>query len=262
MPSPESVGTVAAQTFAREPEIIKFLSDEFGPYPFKTAGGIVDDGEVAFAIETQTRPVYARVYFKDPAIAASAVIHEMAHQWFGNSVRLARWQDIWLNEGFAVYAEWLWSEHEGGLTPQAYFDDLTTTIAPDDPWWQLAIGNPGTADLFDGQVYDRGALTLHALRLRVGDAAFFRILKTWTRTKAGQAVTTPMFIALAEQISHQDLDAFFDAWLYTAGYPADAIAAARHAAPSAARADTAARSTAAAPRPGAGHRAGLAVVPR
>ena len=224
---PESVGTVAAQTFAREPEIIKFLSDEFGPYPFKTAGGIVDDGEVAFAIETQTRPVYARVYFKDPAIAADAVIHEMAHQWFGNSVRLARWQDLWLNEGFAVYAEWLWSEHEGGLTPQAYFDDLTTTIAPDDPWWQLAIGDPGTADLFDGQVYDRGALTLHALRLRVGDTAFFRILKTWTRTKAGQAVTTPQFIALAEKISHQDLDAFFDAWLYTAGYPADAIAAAR-----------------------------------
>ena len=88
-------------------------------------------------------------------------------------MRLARSQDIWLNEGFAVYAEWLWSEHEGGLTPQAYFDDLTTTIAPDDPWWQLAIGDPGTADLFDGQVYDRGALTLHALRMRVGDAAFF-----------------------------------------------------------------------------------------
>ena len=109
----------------------------------------------------------------------------------GTVVRLARWQDLWLNEGFAVYAEWLWSEHEGGLTPQAYFDDLTTTIAPDDPWWQLAIGDPGTGDLFDGQVYDRGALTLQALRMRVGDAAFFRILKTWTRTKAGQAVTTP-----------------------------------------------------------------------
>ena len=124
------------------------------------------------------------------------------------------------------------------------------------PGGNSSIGDPGTADLFDGQVYERGALTLHALRMRVGDAAFFRILKTWTRTKAGQAVTTPKFIALAEQISHQDLDAFFDAWLYTAGYPADAIAAAQQAAPSAARADTAAGSAAAAPPPGAGHRAG------
>ncbi|HET7831075.1 MAG TPA: M1 family aminopeptidase [Candidatus Limnocylindrales bacterium] len=224
---PESVGTIASQTFAREPEILTFLSDEFGPYPFKTAGAIVDDGELAFAIETQTRPVYARVYFKDPAVAASAVIHELAHQWFGNSLRLARWQDLWLNEGFAVYAEWLWSEHEGGSAPQDYFDDLVTSIAPDDDWWQLAIGDPGTDDLFDGQVYDRGALTLHALRLRVGDTAFFRILQTWTRTKAGQTVTTPEFIALAETISHQDLDEFFEAWLYTAGYPSDAIAGAQ-----------------------------------
>lgn len=253
---PVSVGEVASQAFAREPEIIKFLSDEFGPYPFKAAGGIVDDGEVAFAIETQTRPLYSRVYFKDPAIAADAIIHEMAHQWFGNSVRLARWQDLWLNEGFAVYAEWLWSEHEGGATPQDSFDDLTTSIAPDDEWWQLPIGDPGVDDLFDGQVYDRGALTLHALRMRVGDTAFFRILKTWTRTKAGQAVTTSQFIALAEQISHQDLNAFFDAWLYTPGYPADAIAAAQKAAPSATRAGATARSVADARPTGAGHRIG------
>ena len=186
----------------------------------------------------------------------------MAHQWFGNSLRLARWQDIWLNEGFAVYAEWLWSEHEGGADPQDYFDDLTTTIAPDDGWWQLASATREPPTCSTARCTTRGALTLHALRMRVGDAAFFRILKTWTRTKAGQTVTTPKFIALAEQISHQDLDAFFDAWLYTAGYPADAIAAAQQAAPSAARADTAARSAAAAPPPGAAHRAGLAVVPR
>ena len=111
---PESVGTIASQAFARQPEILKFMSDKFGPYPFKTAGGIVDDGGLAFALETQTRPVYARGHFRDPARAADVVTHELAHQWFGDSVRLARWQDIWLNEGFATYAEWLWSEHEGG----------------------------------------------------------------------------------------------------------------------------------------------------
>ena len=124
---PESVGTIASQTFARQPEILKFMSDKFGPYPFKTAGGIVDDGGLAFALETQTRPVYARGHFRDPATAADVVTHELAHQWFGDSVRLARWQDIWLNEGFATYAEWLWSEHEGGADPQDFFDDLTRT---------------------------------------------------------------------------------------------------------------------------------------
>jgi hypothetical protein len=215
---PASAGSIAAETLAREPEILTFLADNFGPYPFDAAGGIVDNMP-GVALETQTRPVYAHQYFYDPVRAASAVIHELSHQWFGNSVRLARWQEIWLNEGFAVYAQWLWAEHEGTGSPQDFFNMYTTQFPPDDDFWKLAIGDPGPDRLLDNAVYYRGALTLHALRQQVGDPAFFTTLRVWGRQRAGKTATTAQFIALAEKISGQQLDDLFDAWLYTAGYP-------------------------------------------
>ena len=98
----------------RQPEIIAFLSDLFGPYPFSAAGGIVDDlKNLGFALENQTRPIYSRLFFTSPESGDSVVVHELAHQWVGDDVAVSRWQDIWLNEGFATYAEWLWSESEG-----------------------------------------------------------------------------------------------------------------------------------------------------
>jgi aminopeptidase N len=217
-----SLGKVASASLGRQPEILHFLSGFLGPYPFRTAGGIVDDvPELGFALETQTRPVYAAGFFADPALGDSTVVHELAHQWTGDLVRLARWQDIWLNEGFATYAEWLWSEHEGLVTVQDQFDQFAALPA-DDPLWAVAPGDPGaTADLlFANAVYYRGAMTLHALRQAVGDDTMRSIVREWTEEFAGQAVTTDDFIALAEEESGQQLDELFQTWLYTPGKPA------------------------------------------
>jgi aminopeptidase N len=203
---------------AREPDMLTFLEGLFGPYPFETAGAIVDSSFFPFALETQTRPTYPALFFQIGQ-GETVVVHELAHQWTGDSVRLARWRDIWLNEGFATYVEWLWSQHNGGARPQDFFDDLYAQSASE-PFWQLKIGDPGFARMFDDAVYQRGAMTLHALRLTIGDRDFFRLVRRWTALHAGDAVTTPQFIHLAERISGQDLDAFFRAWLYTGTKPA------------------------------------------
>jgi hypothetical protein len=226
---PKPQGAQIDASFARQPEIIGFLASTFGRYPFSAAGGIVDDVTgLGFALETQTRPIYSRDFFNNPFGADSVVVHEITHQWFGDNLRLGRWQDIWLNEGFATYAEWLWADHEGFFTPQDNFDFFMGVIPADDPFWSLVIGDPGPDHLFDSPVYNRGALTLHALRMAIGDDAFFTVLRTWASEQARQAVTTPQFIDLAERISGQDLDALFDEWLYTGSKPgagAPAVAA-------------------------------------
>ncbi len=206
------VGTHAQVSFAKQPEIIAFEESVFGRYPFSAAGAILDIAPIFFALENQTRPIYSTVFFNSPEGDDFVVVHELAHMWFGDSLALARWQDIWLNEGFASYAEWLWSEREGLGTAQEIFDSFAS-IPADDEFWELAIGDPGPDRLFDFPVYGRGAMTLHALRLEVGDADFFRIIRRWASTRAGDNVTTREFIRHAERTSGEDLDAFFGVWL-------------------------------------------------
>ncbi len=218
---PPSIGEIVDGSLARQPEIIGFLAGVFGQYPWRSAGGIVDDLKgLGFALETQTRPIYSRDFFTDSFAGDAVVVHELAHQWVGDSLALERWRDIWLNEGFATYSEWLWSEKEGLGTAQQIFDFFYNNFIPDDdPQWQVVIGDPGPDLLFEFPVYFRGALTLHQLRLTVGDEDFFRILRTWAQVRAGDNVTTPEFIRLAERISGEELDELFDAYLYTPGKP-------------------------------------------
>ena len=219
-------GELVDATLARQPEIVEALSGWFGDYPFSAAGAIVDDSsDLTFALETQTRPVYPPLFFTDTLPAEAVVVHELAHQWYGDSVRLHVWEDLWLNEGFATYAEWLWLEHEGLSTPQQEFDAIAATpedqLPPD--FWTVVIGDPGPAadQLFNAAVYYRGAMTLQALRNEVGDDAFSTILRAWAASQAGDTATTEEFIALAEEVSGQQLDDLFTAWVYTAGRPAD-----------------------------------------
>ena len=218
VPEIPGIGTGAQLSFAREPEIVGWESSLFGPYPFTTAGGIVDNVDVRFALENQTRVTYAPGFFGPDSGNDSVFAHELAHQWFGDSLAVDSWQHIWLNEGFASYAEWLWSEREGGETADQIFQDFIDFIPPDDPFWELAIGDPGTDHVFDFQVYGRGAMTLHALRKTVGDQKFFKILQTWAAEHAGGNVTTRQFIDTAERIAKKDLDPFFANWL-SGGYP-------------------------------------------
>jgi aminopeptidase N len=211
-------------SFSRQGEILEMLSDAFGPYPFSTVGGIVpNQNDLRFALETQTRPVYSKRFWLTsqgvPRDADWVVVHELAHQWYGDDVAVERWQHIWLNEGFASYAEWLWEEHEGRATPQEIFQATYDEIPADDPFWSVVIGDPGVTDLFSDPVYIRGAMTLQALRNEVGDAAFFEILHRWASEQSGGNGNTEEFTSLAEEVSGQDLDELFNTWLFTGEKP-------------------------------------------
>ena len=118
--SDPALGPSINASLARQGEIVDVLAAAFGPYPFSTVGAIVDDQpDLFFALETQTRPVYSQYFWPDGG--DGVVAHELAHQWYGDHVALEQWQDIWLNEGWATYAEWIWAEHEGFFTPQDAF---------------------------------------------------------------------------------------------------------------------------------------------
>ncbi|MCW7941234.1 metallopeptidase [Streptomyces hygroscopicus] len=208
------LASASAPVLKQLPSVLAWESKLFGPYPFRAAGAIVDRApNVGYALETQSRPVY------DRAPRLSILVHESAHQWFGDSVTLTRWQDIWLNEGFATYAEWLYAEQHGGKTSQQAFDAFYARPASDG-LWAYPPADPGSgARLFGTPVYVRGAMALHKLRTAVGDAAFFRILHTWTADHRGGHGTTARFVQLSERLSGRDLGALFRTWTATAGKP-------------------------------------------
>jgi len=209
----------ARASINRTNEILEAEEKWFGKYPFEARGGVAaPPGSLGFALETQTRPVYDGRFWRR-GVNTYVVAHENAHQWFGDAVSVAQWSNIWLNEGFASYAEWLWSEHEGEGTPQELFDFTYASYPADDPFWQVLPGDPGSGKVFDNAVYDRGALTLQALRVQIGDDAFFELLQTWVQEHKYSTGTTDEFIALAEKLSGQQLDSLFKTWLFTAGRP-------------------------------------------
>jgi aminopeptidase N len=207
----------AAPVLKKLPSVLEWESRLFGPYPFRAAGAVVDRApDAGYALETQTRPVY------DAAPDLSTLVHESAHQWFGDSVSLTSWKDIWLNEGFATYAEWLYGEQHGGKSAQAEFDALYARPAGDG-LWEFPPGDPGSgANIFGTPVYARGAMALHELRRAVGDRVFLRILRAWATEHRGGHGTTAQFVRLAERQSGKDLDGLFRTWLHTAGKPARA----------------------------------------
>ncbi|GLY08414.1 MULTISPECIES: M1 family metallopeptidase [Actinoplanes] len=215
----------AESSIERTNEIVEWESSVFGPYPFESQGGLVaPPGTLGFALENQTRPTYADGFFRRGS-NTSVVVHELAHQWFGDSISVADWKHIWLNEGFASYAEWLWSEKNNEGTAQEIFDYLYAAYPADADIWTYPPADPTVAQLFGDTVYDRGAMTLHQLRLAVGDDDFFEILRTWAAEKKYGTAATEEFTALAEKISGEDLDALFEAWLYTPSKPVVASAA-------------------------------------
>jgi aminopeptidase N len=196
------------------PEIIRWESHLFGPYPFAAAGSVVDLADLEYALETQTRPIYAF------APNRTTVVHETAHQWFGDSVSLERWPNIWLNEGFATWIEWYFAETHGGTSAQQVFAKLYRRPASQTKFWNPPSGHPGQAkNLFVVSTYVRGAMTLQALRDKIGTRDLLRILRTWAAEYHHGNGDIEEFIALADQISGEHLSGFFHRWLFQRGKP-------------------------------------------
>lgn len=207
--------------FARQGEMLVYFSELFGPYPFEVYGAFVMDTDFGAALENQTLSIFGMdmIDLEDVEGTELVVAHELAHQWFGNSVSVGDWSDIWLNEGFATYSEGLWIEHtQGRENLDEWIKSLYTEVV-EYPAYYPPPGNPAADNLFNGGVYVRGGLTLHALRLEVGDNVFFDILRTYAdRYKNGNA-TTADFIVVAEQVSGKELNEFFDGWLFNQKLP-------------------------------------------
>jgi aminopeptidase N len=189
----------------------------FGPYPFETYGAVVVDADLDQPVENQTVSVFGCNHVDGDRTWETLVAHELVHQWYGNSVSLRDWRDIWLNEGFATYGEWLWSEHIG--------EDSADTLARA-AWHTLAkkhdglrIADPGPDRIFDDRLYTRGACTLHALRLTLGDERFFAMLRGWHRAHRGASTDTATFIAHAGRRTPAEVEPLLRAWLYDRRLP-------------------------------------------
>ncbi|WP_440709529.1 M1 family metallopeptidase [Herbiconiux sp. YIM B11900] len=215
---PAALDARACADFDGLAHMLRFFAATFGPYPFSRYTVVVTEDELEIPLEAQALAIFGANHVDGEGGSERLIAHELAHQWFGNSVGLAAWKDIWLNEGFACYAEWLWSEEAGGPSAAALATEHHARLraAPQD----LVIGEPGAASMFDDRVYKRGALTLHALRLRLGDAPFFALLTAWTAEHAHATADTAAFVALAESRTSLPLQDFFGAWLHTESLPA------------------------------------------
>jgi aminopeptidase N len=214
---------------------LDWMEPRVGRYPFDAYGSLVVDAEIGFALETQTLSLYDHRFFTElpQGVWDPVMVHELAHQWFGNSVSPWEWSDLWLNEGHASWYEFLYAEEKGFLeedttgypneTGYADFDDLMQAVYALGDRWRAEFGpvaQPVSADtLFSLNVYHGGALVLYALRQEIGDEAFERLERAWLRRYGGESASTADFIALASRVARRDLTAFLRAWLYDVRTP-------------------------------------------
>ncbi|GAA1966195.1 M1 family metallopeptidase [Microbacterium deminutum] len=213
---PVASAGIARRAFGDVPRMIAVFEEAFGPYPQEDCTIVLTPDDLEIPLEAQGMAVFGANHTDDAS--KRLIPHELAHQWFGNSVGVARWRDIWLNEGFACFAEWLWSERSGGPTIAAHAEahHARLRMLPQD----LVLSDPGPARMFDDRVYKRGALVLEALRRTAGDAAFAALLREWAATHRHGVVTTADFRSCVAVTTGSTHDALLTAWLDQPQLPA------------------------------------------
>lgn len=223
---PESTREHALDLLGRSAGIQAWIADVLdAPYPFSTTGGLATGLDPGFALENQTRPTYSPNSLNLPT-----VVHELAHQWFGDHVAVEGWTDIWLNEGPATFFEAYYDEEHGGPSAQKWMRDTYDQISGGNGFWDHEVADPCptyencVSSIFASFVYYRGGMALQALRNVIGDADFFELLERWVTDRAGRTGSTAQFEALAEEVSGEDLDGFFEAWVHATTKPADTAA--------------------------------------
>jgi aminopeptidase N len=215
---PERLSRDFEYDFGRQPQMMKLFTKLFGPYPLSCGYTVVvTDDDLEIPLEAQGISIFGANHCDGSRRSERLIAHELAHQWFGNSVTVRRWRDIWLHEGFACYAEWLWSEDSGGRTADEWAHHYHQRLRSSPQ--NLLLTDPGPADMFDDRVYKRGALTLHALRGALGDGNFFVLLRDWTNRHRHSTVVTDDFTGLAANYTEQSLRSLWDAWLYSTPVP-------------------------------------------
>ncbi|MFJ8312181.1 MULTISPECIES: M1 family metallopeptidase [unclassified Streptomyces] len=205
----------SAGVVAQLPDIMAWEEKNFGPYPFSSTGVVVAPEKAAgYALETQNRPVIPLDHFD-----TSTLVHELTHQWFGDSVTPAVWRDMWLNEGFAQYSEWLWSEDHGGPSAQQLFDEEYAKDDGDEIWSFPPAEPPTAAEVSARPVYVRGAMVVHKIRQAVGDEKFHALLRDWVRTYRHANASTADFTRFVDKEAGTSLSMVWDTWLYGDGKP-------------------------------------------
>ncbi|MEI2731067.1 MAG: M1 family metallopeptidase [Dermatophilaceae bacterium] len=218
---PGDQGPRARRAFGRLPIMLDAFVDLFGPYPFAGYEVVVTPEPLEIPLEAQGLATFG-VNFLEPGWEQERLIaHELAHQWFGNCVTVGQWQDVWLHEGFACYAEWLWAQASGHRRTDALAAEHWARLdrLPQD----LVLANPGPEAMFDDRVYKRGALALHALRKHLGDPAFFAMLRDWVARYRFGTVSTADFLAHARRHAPEadgSLGRLLDVWLFSPALPA------------------------------------------
>ncbi|MFF8845065.1 M1 family metallopeptidase [Streptomyces sp. NPDC015127] len=213
----------------KTPGHVQWMEDKVGAYPFETYGVLVADADTGFALETQTLSLFERSMFTNAASSKwyvdSVMVHELAHQWFGNSVSPRTWSDLWLNEGHATWYEALYAEEKA---KQPLAERMRQAYARSDSW-RTAGGPPAAPkapaagqqlSLFRPVVYDGSALVLYALRQTIGAAAFERLEREWVSEHRDSTASTEDFTQLASRVAGRDLSGFFQGWLYGKKTPA------------------------------------------